>query len=204
MFARTKSSGNRRSFSLGYTIIEVMAVIFIIAVSVETAKFVSLRYGKTAGIGAGLFGGMVSSAIVVLFYCWIGRQNQRRLQDVRERYTSIYRVTSPPTDEKSIKRAEGAEIRVGDYGWEAGPLLKKSGLIYLQGLRVDWRVVWHAGFRPDQIEKVTQKPCSQYDRWIPYWVKGPAPPPCPFPILERKTPAMGLPHNRHLYGISRP
>jgi hypothetical protein len=49
----------------------------------------------------------------------------------------------------------------------------KHGLIYLQGLTPDWRTVWHAGFQPNQIERIGLKPSSQYDHWVPYWIKTP-------------------------------
>ena len=64
-----------------------------------------------------------------------------------------------------VAKPDGAEIRVGDYRWEAGPI-HKDGLIYLQGLTVEWTVVGHAGFRRDQIEWKTEKPSSQYDHWV--------------------------------------
>lgn len=104
----------------------------------------------------------------------------------------------PPPPSKSIVKPAAAEIQIGDYGWDARPS-SEDGLIHLQGLTPKWQVVWHAGFRPDQIEKVAVKPASQYDYWAPYWAKPPPPPPCPYPVRERNTPTMGLPHHSGRY-----
>lgn len=67
-----------------------------------------------------------------------------------------------PAAQMSIIKPQGAEIRIGDYGWEAGPD-PGDGLIYLQGLAPDWTVVWHTGFSRDEVERVAEKPTSQYD-----------------------------------------
>jgi len=100
-------------------------------------------------------------------------------------------------------KPEGAEIQIGDYGWDARPN-RRNGLIHLQGLTERWQVVWHAGFRPDQIQRIAAKPASQYDYWIPYWAKRPPPPPCPFPVRMRNTPTMGLPHHSGRYFENHP
>jgi hypothetical protein len=115
--------------------------------------------------------------------------------ELREKYRSIYRVVAVPPEPKIIIIPEGAEIRLGDYGWEAGPI-RNDGLIYLQGLTLEWTVVWHVGFTPDQIKMVATKPNSQYDSWRPYWVDLP---PCPFPVIERETLTIGRPHHSHRY-----
>jgi hypothetical protein len=107
-----------------------------------------------------------------------------------------------PLDAKNIIKPADAEIRVGDFGWEAAPI-RNDGLIYLQGLTSGWRVVWHAGFRPEQVERVGPKPSSQYDYWAPYWAK-PSPPICPFPVQERETSDMGLPHFSNKYPMRFP
>ena len=182
----------------GYTLIELLAVIFIVAVTSVVYQSVAKQYGVGVGIGAGFITIMVCVFIVVQFYRWSWRKNARRLQELSEKYQTIYRVKDLPSDEKNIRKAADAEIKIGDYGWEAGPL-GKDGLIYLQGLTPEWHVVWHAGFRPEQIEREATKPASQYDRWRPYWAKVPPPPPCPFPILARQTATMGLPHHSHRY-----
>jgi hypothetical protein len=203
MFTVAKLTRNRRSVRQAWTLIELLALMFVIAVSTGMGKSVARKHGTWPGIGAGILAAAVCATIVVLFYRWMWRQDKRRLQELREKYHTIYRVIALPTDKTSIRKPEGAEIKVGDYGWEAGPILK-DGLIYLQGLTVKWCVVWHAGFRPDQVEKVGPKLSSQYDYWVPDWAKGPPPPPCPFPVQERETPNMGLPHHSHRYfGLKR-
>src|SRR5580765_1201853 len=137
---------------------------------------------------------------VVLFYRWSWKRDRRQLQELREKYRGIYRVLALPSDQKIVAKPDGAEIKIGDYGWEAGPA-SKDGFICLQGLTTEWTVVWHAGFHPDQIEWVTEKPSSQYDYWVPYWAKSPPLPPCPFPVIERATPTIGRPHHSHRYFV---
>jgi hypothetical protein len=170
----------------------------VAAVCGAVGGYVAKQYGVLPGIGAGVLAATVCVVVVVELYRRSRRRDARRLKELREKYRAIYRVIAPPAEDNAVIKPEGAEIRVGDYGWEAGPL-QKDGLVYLQGLTVAWRVVWHAGFRPDQIEKVGWKPASQYDHWVPYWAKGDSPPPCPFPVLARETPTMGLPHHSHRY-----
>ncbi len=164
-----------------YTLIELLAVIFII-------------------VGAGAITLVICVVAVVLFYRWSWKRDRKRLQELREKYRGIYRVLALPSDQKIVAKPHGAEIKIGEFGWEAGPA-SKDGLIYLQGLTSEWTVVWHAGFRPDEIEWVTEKPSSQYDYWVPYWAKSPPPPPCPFPVIERATLTIGRPHHSHRYSV---
>jgi prepilin-type N-terminal cleavage/methylation domain-containing protein len=182
----------------GYTLIELLAVIFIITITGAIYSPVAKKYGVGTGIGAGFITIVVCVLIIIQFYRWSWRSDKKRLQELREKYQTIYRVNALPADKKNLRKATGAEIKIGDFGWEAGPL-RKDGLIYLQGLTPEWYVVWHAGFRPEQIEKVALKSASQYDHWHPDWAKVPAPSPCPFPILARPTPTMGLAHHTHRY-----
>lgn len=171
---------------------------FVITAIMLAWKSASSSYGLWWGIGAGLLAGVLSILLVILFYCWNWRRQERTLAELRKKYTAIYQVNTVPSDPQIIILAEGAEIRVGDYGWEAGPT-RNDGLIYLQGLTPEWTVVWHAGFRPDEIEKVVEKTNSQYDSWYPYWANPPSLPPCPFTVVERKTMTVGRPHYSHQY-----
>lgn len=186
----TSLSNHSQSMSPGaYTIIELLALIFVLFVSIEVGKYVGDRHGTGAGVVAGCVAGVGCTIVVAIFYWVTGRRDERRRAELREKYRWIYRVVEVPRDVQKMIRAEGAEIRVGDYGWEAEPL-EADGLIYLQGLTDRWRVVWYAGFRPDQVERVCEKPRSQYD-WDYSWVTNP--PQCPFPIQPRETADMGLP-----------
>jgi len=182
----------------GYTLIELLMGIFIVAFTTAVYLPVAKEFGALAGAGAGLVTLLICVRLVIQFYRWTSRKDEERLKELREKYQTVYRVIALPADAGNLRKAAGAEIKIGDYGWEAGPL-RKDGLIYLQGLTPGWHVVWHAGFRPDQIEKAGVKSCSQYDHWHPYWAKIPPPPPCPFPILARTTRHMGLPHHSHHY-----
>ncbi len=183
-----------------YTLIELVAVMFVVAMTGLVEEFVAHRFGRWTGIGAGAVTLIICVMGVVLFYRWSWKLDRRRLQELREKYRGIYRVIALPSDQKIVARPDGAEIKIGDCGWEAGPV-SKDGLIYLQGLTVEWALVWHAGFRRDQIEWITEKPSSQYDYWVPYWAKSPPPPPCPYPVIERATLTMGRPHHSHRYFV---
>ena len=183
---------------LAYTLIELLAVILIVAVTGLVEETVTRKVGRWTGIGAGAVTLIICVIGVAFFYRWSWNRDRKRLQELREKYRRIFRVLALPSQQKIVARPDGAETRIGDYGWEAGPT-NKEGLIYLQGLTAEWTVVWHAGFRPDQIEWVAEKPTSQYDYWVPYWAKAPPPPPCPFPVIERATPTIGRPHHSHRY-----
>lgn len=188
----------KRPTANAYTFIELLAAIFIVTVAMLVYMPLARRHGTAAGIGGAFLAIVVCVLIVIQFYRWSGRRDKRRLQELREKYQNIYLVKSLPPDDGNARLAEDAEIQVGDFGWEAAPL-RGDGLIYLQGLTAEWHVVWHAGFRPDQIEKVATKPASQYDYWRPYWSKSPPPPSCPFPIHARATATMGRPHHSNRY-----
>lgn len=183
-----------------FSLIELLAVMFIVALADATYQIVHLKYGPGLAGVASVVAGLVGVFLIILFYRWMHRRGKRRLTELREKYRTIYRVKELPTDLKSIVKPEWAETQIGDYGWDARPV-RRDGLIHLQGLTKRWQVVWHAGFRPEQIEKVAEKPASQYDYWVPLWAKPPPPPPCPFPVQERNTPTMGLPY--HSSGYSK-
>jgi hypothetical protein len=160
----------------------------VVGISVIIGEIVAKNFGPLPGVGAGLLAGILCVTAAVLFYRARWRKNAQRRRELREKYRGIYRVVELPPHESSIKKPEGAEIKIGDYGWEAAPL-RDDGLTYLQGLSPQWRVVWYAGFQPDQIENVALKPRSQYD-WDYTWMSNP--PECPFPVQPRETPDMGL------------
>lgn len=173
-----------------WTIFELFFVIFIVFVPFLVWKFVALNHGVWAGTGAAILSAAVAVSAATLHYRAFSRRRERHQRKLKEKYPGVYRVLALPTGtDKNIQTSQGAEIKVGDYGWEAVPI-REDGLIYLQGLTVEWCVVWYAGFRADQIEHIAPKPRSQYD-WDYAWaIKHP---PCPFPVQERETTNMGLP-----------
>jgi hypothetical protein len=186
----TVSTNNRLSNGrAAWTIFELFALIFMIYFPVLIGNLVAKNYGVGAGTGAGILSAAICVTSVFLSYRAHGRRYEERRRELRENYRGIYRVIVLPTDTNNTRKPQGAEIKVGDYGWEAQPF-REDGLIYLQGLSAEWRVVWYAGFRSDQIERVGPKPQSQYD-WNYSWER--TPPPCPFPVQARDTPDMGLP-----------
>jgi hypothetical protein len=170
------------------TFIELLTLCFTISLPVAIGLLLARRFGLWVGIAAGLFLATVNIITICLLYRARWRRQAQKRQECREKYTHVYRILALPSHEGGIKKAQGAEIRVGDCGWEAAPL-RDDGLIYLQGLNSQWRVIWYAGFRPDQIEKVAPKPQSQYD-WNNTWVK--EPPSCPFPVQEHFHPTINM------------
>jgi membrane protein implicated in regulation of membrane protease activity len=206
MMTRCRFIESRSPARNAYTLIELLAGIFIVAMA--TAVYIAAvraKHGQVLAVMASALAGLAAFGLVCLFYRWSWRRNRQSLTRLREQYRSIYQIKELPTAAKSIVKPDRAEIKIGDFGWEARPN-RRDGLIHLQGLTPEWQVVWHAGFRPDQIEKVAEKPASQYDYWRPpYWDSPPykaktkPSPPCPYPVQERNTPTMGLPHHSIRY-----
>lgn len=198
MFLSCKSHANHRSARSAYTLIELLAVMLVVGLATAAYEAVRRKHGLGLAVVASVLALLIGILLVIIFYRWFWSRDKRQLAQLREKYRTIYRVKELPTDARSLVKPERAEIQIGDYGWDARPICR-DGMIHLQGLTKRWQVVWHAGFRPDQIEKVAEKPASQYDYWRPYWAK-PSHPPCPFPVRERNTPTMGLPyHSGHYF-----
>jgi hypothetical protein len=172
------------------TCIELLAGIFLIAVPLVTGQQVADSFGLWAGVGAGVVAAGAYVGSLRFLYREKNRRDLRRRGEFREIYRRIYRVVDLPSDKRNIVTPAGAEIRAGDYGWEARPM-RNNGLIYLQGLTKEWCEVWWAGFSPEQIEYVGPKPVSQYD-WLQFIDEKT---PCPFPV-QRQEPivAMGPPN----------
>lgn len=176
--------------SSGYTLIELLMVIFIFGGTGAAGGYFGEKYGLWAGIGAGALFAVASVGAVVLLYRWSWKWEERRCAEIRDLYRGIYRVVKVPANKKNIQLGEFAEIRIGDFGWEAEPF-RNNELLYLQGLTTQWEVVWYAGFEPGEVEYVGPKPSSQYDRT---WGYGETPPICPFSVQRLKTGTLGLPY----------
>ena len=198
MFNCCRFIESRRSTRNAYTLIELLAVMFVFLAAGVAFETVRKNHGQGLSLLAGILAVLGVISLYFLFLRWAWRRDKQNLTRLREQYRTIYQVKELPTDPKSIIKLAAAEIQIGDYGWDAKPS-RKDGLIHLQGLTSKWQVVWHAAFRPDQIVKVADKPKSQYDYWVPYWAKPPPPPPCPYPVRERETPTFGLPHHSGRY-----
>ena len=172
------------------TLIELLVAILFLGVPLEIGTSTARAHGVCAGLAAGLITAIACAAMIYSLWQALNRVDARRRKRYRERYKKIFRVIAMPSTACAVCKPEGAEIRVGDNGWEAPPMHDDDGLVYLQGLTVDWYVAWHAGFRRDEIEFVRMKPVSQFD-WPDGIERGL--PECPFPIQERATTAMGFP-----------
>jgi hypothetical protein len=170
------------------TIFDLLVSMFVISVPLLVGDQLTQSFGLGVGITAGLVTGAICCLISFAWYYMLYRIGCNRRDKFRVIYKNVYRVAALPHASKIIV-AKGEEIQIGDYGWEAAPL-KKDGLIYLQGLTENWRVVWHAGFQENQIELVRSKPCSQYDWWeIVHDEKRL----CPFPVVKKNPKWMWYP-----------
>src|SRR5436309_5981084 len=87
-----------------YTLIELLAVMFVVAMTGLVEESVAHRFGRWTGIGAGAVT-LVSCVMgVVLFYRWSWKRDRRRLQELREKYRGIYRVIALPSDQKIVAK----------------------------------------------------------------------------------------------------
>ena len=91
-----------------YTLIELLAVIFIIAVTGMVEESVTRKAGRWSGIGAGAITLIICVVAVVLFYRWSWKRDRKRLQELREKYRGIYRVLALPSDQKIVAKPHGA------------------------------------------------------------------------------------------------
>ena len=126
----------------------------------------------------------VCLSVVFLTAVFAGRRHRGIKAELAQKHKLIYRIIANPIGGKCIAMAEGTAIEVGDYGWEAEPRCD-DGLIYLHGLNDRWQVVWYAGFRPDQVQVVAEKPRSHYYIY-PDWVDFDRIPKCPYPVKRYK------------------
>src|SRR2546425_188215 len=75
-----------------YTLIELLAVMFVVAMTGLVEESVAHRFGRWTGIGAGAVTLIICVMGVMLFYRWSWKRDRRRLQELREKYRGIYRV----------------------------------------------------------------------------------------------------------------
>ena len=182
---------NDCSHRCGFTCFEVMAAIIAVYLPLMLGFVVGHHHGVLSGILAGTCAGAVGGLFVRWFYVWSARRFQQEILELETKYPSVYRILAVPNGLPCVK-ADGVEVLPGDYGWEAEPILN-DGRIYLQGLTLEWRVAWHAGFEASQIELICQKPRTQY--YLPYsWIcAGGKPPPCLFPVGQSPANDLGFP-----------
>ena len=114
MFQIVKSDGKGRlSKRAGHTMIELLAVIFIVALATVAYDTVKKSHGIGMGIAAAPIGGAVGFGIVALFYRWSWKRDKARLGKLRADYGGIYRVLAVPQDNQPAIMLEGAEIGEG-------------------------------------------------------------------------------------------
>src|SRR5690349_8024384 len=104
-------SGNHYSPSSreGYTLIELLALIFIIAVVTAVHEVVRGSLGEGAAVVASALAVIVCALLVVFLYRWSWHRDRQRLTELRENYSSIYRVKELPAEPKSIVKPDGAQ-----------------------------------------------------------------------------------------------
>lgn len=171
------------------SLFDLIVLWLMIGIPVAIGLITADQLGLLAGVAIGLLSGVICISIGSVLYRSRWRAHNKQLKELKARYRWVYQVVAIPADLSKARMAEGTVIKVEDYGWEAEPL-KDDGLIYLQGLTLKWRVVWHAGFSAEQLRRVCLKPRSQHE-WDHSWFSNP--PPCPYPIQPRQTADMGLP-----------
>jgi hypothetical protein len=71
----------------------------------------------------------------------------------RFRKVTIYRVLILPELDNIRWVQNGFHIRVTDFGWDVDAY-PESPLIHLTGYRWDWKTIWYADFRRDQVELI--------------------------------------------------
>lgn len=176
----------------GFTLIDLMAAIFVPTVTIEAFRISRPHFGFWLGILIAAFVCLVCLIAVDVLYR-VRRLHYRFVaNELTRNYPSVYRVRSLPSDNRKIIRAQNAEIAIGDYGWTAEPIYP-DGLIYLHGLNLRWQVAWYAGFEISQLELIGPKPHSQYflpHSWQLAWTEIPA---CPFPVLNAPETSLGHP-----------
>lgn len=166
----------------GWTCFDLLGFILVFYVPI----FIGFAVGERSGRGWGIATYILLSAIF-LGLC-IGLSIWAEKSALKSLYPAVYRVLSVP--KSSYVRAEGVEIRSGDYGWEASPIFR-DGRVYLHGLTEGWCVAWYAGFEPHQIEWICQKPHSQYSLPDSWFRAGDKPSPCPYPVLQSPKKDLG-------------
>ena len=174
-------------------LLDMLELLLVLLVPPFTFWVVEPRFGEFSGTVAAV----VSCVLTLVLYTLNKTRKLRYIEKMRcvltNKYPDIYRVVELPTDFSDVITADGAEIVIGDYGWEAEPI-NPDDRVYLHGLTGTWCVVWYAGFRPDQIEKIGPKPRTQY--YLPHirLVLGKLEAvTCPFPIQSRETLNLGFP-----------
>jgi hypothetical protein len=162
------------------TIFELTFFLILVGIGIGVGSFVA----KSLGVFAGIVIGILASIGFIYLTKFLGNVGHRRhCRKMAEKYTRIFRVLNLLADEKSVIKPKNSKIKVGDFGWESGPI-RKNGLIYLKGFDEKWKMVWWAGFQLDQLEIVGPKPFSQYDIHLPDKQEL-RKTPCPFPVQPR-------------------
>lgn len=176
----------------GFTCIEVIAAVIALFLPLVLGFVVGHHHGILLGVLTGTGAGAVGGLFVRWFYVCSARRFQQEILELETKYPSVYRILAVPKGLPCVIAA-GVEVLPGDYGWEAEPILKDDGRIYLQGLTQEWCVAWYAGFEASQIELICQKPRSQY--YLPYsWTcAGAKPSPCPFSVGRSPENNLGFP-----------
>ena len=86
---------------MAYTLIELLAAMFVITVTGMVEEFVAHRFDRWTGIGAGVGTFTVCVIGVMIFYRWSWKQDRKLLQKLRDKYRGIYRVIAAPSDKNT-------------------------------------------------------------------------------------------------------
>jgi hypothetical protein len=149
--------GKRQFPEIVLTLVGASSILYLVP------SLILINMAGQFGTGSRVAVGLLCLALFLFLLKYLGRfmteVSARRRDEARRLYKSIYRVNALPGAGRGVCLDR---LKAGDYGWECRPWIN-DGLLYLQGLNEQWGVVWIAGFRPEEVEFVCEKPFSQYD-----------------------------------------
>src|SRR5580692_1282315 len=89
-----------------YTLIELLMVIFIVALATVAYETVRTKHGPWPAAAASAMAILAGVLLVIFFYRWSWNRDKRQLTELRDKYRTIYQVKALPTDAGSVVKPE--------------------------------------------------------------------------------------------------